>query len=111
MIQNSNTITNGRGAAAILAAGLACFLIGSLSLISSMFPAASKIFTFYAPTADISGISTIAIVSWLVVWRILFQTWHNKTVRIVWVNLFAFLMLVVGLFLTCPFFVDFLQGK
>jgi len=102
MTQNSDTISNGPGAAAILSAGLGCFLVGFFSLFAAVYPPASKFFTFYPSVGDISGITASAVVIWLVAWHILFKVWHNKTVQMGWVNLLAFIMLILGLLLTFP---------
>lgn len=111
MIQNPDTIQNGPGAAAILAAGFGCFLVGLFALMGDAFPAVSKFFTFYKPTGALSGVTTSAIVIWLFVWFILARVWRDKTVEMRWVNTFAFSFLVLSLLLTFPPFMDFLQGK
>jgi hypothetical protein len=111
MPENYNAIPNGPGAAAILAAGVGCFLIGLFALIGDAYAPAATFFTFYAPSGPLSGVTTSAIVIWLALWYTLARLWHSKTVRMWWVNLLAFLLLALSLFLTFPPFMDFLQGK
>lgn len=111
MEQNSHPITNGPGAAAILSAGIGCFLVGLFALTGDASPAAAKFFTFYTPTGPLSGVTTSAIVIWLVVWFFLARAWRDKTVSMRWVNTFAFLFLILSLLLTFPPFMDLLQGK
>lgn len=111
MTQNFDTIPNGPGAAAILAAGFGCFLVGLFALIGDAFPVVSKFFTFYKPTGALSGVTTSAIIIWLVGWYILSRAWHDKNVEMKWVNIFAFSFLLLSLLLTFPPFTELLQGK
>ncbi len=67
--------------------------------------------TFYLPTGPLSGVSSMAILLWLVTWFILARRWRTKTVAIAKVNATAFLLLALGILLTFPPFADFLQGK
>jgi hypothetical protein len=107
----TSEVLNGPGAAAILSAGLGCFLVGLFFLAEDALPAANTFFTFYAPAGALSGTTTAAVVIWLAVWWILSRAWRRKTLRMWWVNAVAFLLLTLGLLLTFPPFIDFLQGK
>lgn len=111
MSQNSETLLNGPGAAAILAAGIGCFLNGFFFLLEDASPVAKHFFTFYNPAGPLSGTTTTAVIIWLLVWLLLARIWRTKTVNIRWVNLVAFLLLACGLLLTFPPFIDMLQGK
>src|ERR1043166_7073129 len=110
MTQNLQNITNGPGAAAILAAGIGCFLNGLFFLISDAFPAAHSFFIFYNASGDLSGTTTSAIVIWLIIWYFLFKAWRTKEINMWWVNRISFSLLIFGLLLTFPPFIDFLQG-
>lgn len=111
MSENYNPMPNGPGAAAILAAGVGCFLVGLFALIGDAYTPAATFFTFYTPTGPLSGVTTSAIVIWLALWYVLALRWRTKTVNMRWVNLLAFLLLALSLLLTFPPFMDFLQGK
>jgi len=102
MSDSTNTITNGPGAAAILAAGIGCFLIGLFFLLAEASPAAKKFFTFYNPTGALSGKTTVAVIVWLLVWFILARAWRKRNVNMWWVNLAAFFLLALSLLLTFP---------
>jgi len=105
------TIPNGPGAAAILAAGIGCAALGIFALTGDAFPAANHFFTFYTPTGGLSGVSTSAIIVWLVSWFVLSRRWSAQTVALAKVNLVAFALLVVGMLLTFPPVMDLIQGK
>ncbi|MDX8450458.1 hypothetical protein [Mesorhizobium captivum] len=105
------TIPNGPGAAAILAAGIGCAAIGILALAGDASTAIKSLLTFYKPTGALSGVTTVAIIIWLVAWFVLARRWGNETVAMSRVNIAAFALLLVGVLLTFPPFMDFLQGK
>ncbi len=110
-MRDGDAIPNGPGAAAILSTGIGCFALGVLSTLSDAFPAVSNRLTFYGPTGDLSGVTTTAIVIWLVVWVILGRRWSNRQVAIARINVAALALLALGVLLTFPPFMDLLQGK
>jgi len=108
---SNQNLTNGSGAAAILAAGIGSAALGIFALTNDAFPAANKFFTFYHPTGGLSGVSTMAVVVWLVAWFVLGRQWSGKTIALAKVNLASFLLLLVGVLLTFPPVMDLIQGK
>jgi hypothetical protein len=106
-----HAIPNGPAAAAILAAGIGCFAVGLFATAGDAWPAVAKFFTFYRPTGALSGVTTSAIVVWLVVWYALSRRWGRKAVALGKVNLAAFVFLALGVLLTFPPFMDLVQGK
>jgi hypothetical protein len=65
----------------------------------------------YNPTGTLSGVTTLAIIIWLVAWFVLARQWGTKTVDVVRINWISFALLAVGFLLTFPPFMDLLQGK
>ncbi|HZY62707.1 MAG TPA: hypothetical protein VFE38_09285 [Edaphobacter sp.] len=110
-LQQEEELANGPAAAAILSAGIGCFAIGLLAVIGDGSKQMAALFTFYRPTGPLSGVSSLGIAAWLVVWLVLAQRWRSKTVAISKVNLAAFVFLALGLLLTFPPFGDLLLGK
>jgi hypothetical protein len=106
-----NELPNGPGAAAILAAGIGCAAVGILALAGDASQAIGKLLNFYNPVGTLSGVSTVSIIIWLVAWFGLARVWGTKTVALGKVNSIAFALLIVGLLLTFPPFMDLLQGK
>lgn len=107
----TETIPNGPGAAAVLAAGIGCAAIGILDLAGDASEAIGRLLNFYNPTGTLSGVTTVAIIVWLVTWFALNRLWHTRTVAMAKVTVAAFALLVVGFLLTFPPFMDLLQGK
>lgn len=95
----------------MLAAGAGCFALGVLAVAGDGSKAVAKLLTFYRPTGPLSGVSTVAILVWLVGWIMGNRFWREKTVAITKVSTVAFVLLAVGLLLTFPPFEDLLLGK
>lgn len=104
-------IPNGLGAAAIVSAGIGCATVGILALAGDASKSVNTMLTFYKPTGALSGVTTVAILAWLISWVILARAWRAKNVNMVRVNVIAFTLLLVGLLLTFPPFMDLLQGR
>ena len=111
MSQNVDRIPNGPGAAAILAAGIGSAVLGILSLAGDASDKIGKLLNFYNPAGTLAGVTTVTIVIWLVAWFFLARLWGAKTVAMGKINLAAFALLIVGLLLTFPPFMDLLQGR
>ena len=96
------TIPNGPGAAAILAAGIGCAAVGIVTLAAEVSETIHDLLNFYSPVGPLSGKTTVAIIIWLAAWFVLSRLWRTTTVAMRQVNLAAFIMLAVGLLLTFP---------
>ena len=108
---DGDTIPNGSGAAAILAAGIGCAAVGLLSLAGDASDAIGRLLNFYKPTGTLSGVTTVAIIVWLVAWFAFNGLWREQTVPMVKISVAAFALLAVGFLLTFPPFMDLLQGR
>lgn len=108
---DEDTVPNGSGGAAILAAGIGCAGIGILAFAGDASNAIGSLLNFYNPTGTLSGVTTVAIIVWLVAWFALNRVWRGRTVSMTLVNVLAFAGLAVGFLLTFPPFMDLLQGK
>jgi hypothetical protein len=109
--QEAVDLPNGPAAAAILSAGIGCLTLGLFAFAGDASPAIGRLFIFHQPTGPLSGVTSSAIVIWLVVWYASSRRWRSKAVAMGRVNLVAFLSLAFGILLTFPPFMDFLQGK
>ena len=102
---------NGDGMAAILAAGLGCAALGVFDFSGDAFESVGRFFNFYNPTGTLSGVTLTAIVVWLAAWRVLAKRWGHRNVSVGKTSVVAGALLVVGLLLTFPPFMDLPQGK
>jgi len=109
--QGVRPLPNGPGAAAILAAGIGCATLGVLAFAGDASAAIGKMLNFYNPTGSLSGVTTIAIVVWLIVWFFLARAWEKQEVNLRTISVISYVLLAVGFLLTFPPFMDLLQGK
>ncbi len=105
------SIPTGPGAAAILAAGIGSLALGISAFAADAVPAIARAMSFWPPSGPLSGVTSCAIVVWLASWIVLGRRWANQEVNLLPVNVVAILMLIGGLLLTFPPFMDVLQGR
>jgi hypothetical protein len=103
--------TNGKGAAAIMAVAIGLLVLGVFTLAGDAVPAAAGFFNIWTPTGPLSGVTGLAILVWLGAWWLLSRLWTARDISLKHVNWAAALMIVAGLLLTFPPFMDLLQGK
>jgi hypothetical protein len=101
-------LTNGSGAAAILAAGIGSFALAVLACAGDKSAAVKNSLVFYKPTGPLSGVTTAAILIWLLMWGILECRWRNRTVASGRIYGIALALLCLSLLLTFPPVVDLL---
>jgi|SRR6185437_4217668 hypothetical protein len=104
-------ITNGPGAAAILAAAGGCFVLGVLALASDASAPLAQALKVWRPTGPLSGVTDLAILIWLAAWFGLHRLWRRRNMSMTRVNVAAILLFLGGFLLTFPPFMDLLQGK
>jgi hypothetical protein len=110
-MSDPSDLPNGPGAAAILAAGVGALALGLFALAGDAVPSLRRAFSIWAPTGPLSGVTTFAMLAWLIAWLILARLWSGRQVRLGLVNAAALAMLAAGLLLTFPPVMDFIQGK
>ena len=103
---NAPALPNGSGAAAILAAGVGSFALAVLAFAGDKSTAVKTSLIFYKPTGPLSGVTTAAILIWLLTWVILEWRWRNRTVAIGRIGALALALLGLSLLLTFPPVVD-----
>ena len=101
-MNSSKPRNNGSGAAAILSAGIGAFALAVLAVAGDKSAPIARSLIFYKPTGPLSGVTTTAIVIWLVAWGILEWRWRNRTVGAGRISVIALALLGVSLLLTFP---------
>jgi hypothetical protein len=101
-IPAATSVPNGAGAAAILAAGIGSVLLAVFAILGDKSSAFKHLFNIYKPTGPLSGVTTAAIIAWLLAWGLLHIRWRSRNVGLVRVNATAFVLLCLGLLLTFP---------
>ncbi len=99
---DTQALTNGSGAAAILSAGVACFALAVLAILADKSALIKSSLVFSKPTGPLSGVSTVAILVWLFTWGILEWRWRKKIVAAGRINAVALAPLALSLILTFP---------
>jgi len=107
----ADTLTNGPGAATVLAAAAGGLTLGVLALLGDAFPAISAALNLWKPTGALSGVTDIAILVWLIAWFLLWRRWAQRSVDMRRVGWTAVAMFVVAAVFTFPPTMDLLQGK
>jgi hypothetical protein len=100
-------LTNGAGVAAILSAGLAAFALSLLAIAGDKSAHLKSMLVFYTPTGPLSGVTTVAILFWLITWALLHRLWRNRTLAIGPTSAVAFVLLGLSFLLTFPPIADF----
>jgi hypothetical protein len=103
---NAPAVRNGSGAAAILAAGIGCFTLAVLACAGDKSAMVKNSLILYRPTGQLSGVTTAAILIWLLTWGILGWRWRNRAVAVGRVSAVALTLLGLSLLLTYPPIVD-----
>lgn len=99
---DSAALQNGAGAAALLAAGIGSFALAVFAIAADQVSSIKNLMIFYKPTGPLSGVTTSAIVVWLVVWAILDVRWKKRTVSLRNIATAALVLLALSLLLTFP---------
>ena len=103
---NAPALTNGSGAAAILAAAIGNLALAVLACAGDKLAAVKSLLIFYKPTGQLSGVTSVAILIWLITWGILEWRWRNRTVAVGRITTISLALLGLSLLLTFPPVVD-----
>jgi len=102
MNKTQQTITNGRAAAAVLAAGAGSFAMGLFTTLKAVSKTIKGFYVFYFPTGELSGISSLAVLTWLTVWIVLHTSWKDRQIHFGKVFLITLVLIALGLLGTFP---------
>jgi hypothetical protein len=111
MTATPNTSPNGPVAAALLSCALGCFALAVLAVAADGSKRLAAALIFYRPTGPLSGVTTVALVLWLICWATLARVWSAKSVPLGKIGAAAFALLAASLLLTFPPFGDLLLGR
>jgi hypothetical protein len=98
----TSALKSGSGAAALLAAAVACFALAVLAILSDKSDSIRSSLIFYKPTGPLSGVTTCAILIWFVTWILLEWRWRERMVAVERIVAVAFALLALSLILTFP---------
>jgi uncharacterized membrane protein len=92
----------------MLAAGIGSFVLAVLAVAGDKSVAVKNSLNFYKPTGPLSGVTTVAIVVWLLAWGFLEWHWGKRDVAMGRINRVSLALLLLGILLTFPPIADFL---
>jgi hypothetical protein len=95
-------LPNGPAAAAVLATGIGCFALGLLTVLSTAFTPLANVLQFYQPTGPLTGVSTLAVVVWLIAWLVYHRLWRQKQMRFTTVLVVTLVLILLGVIGTFP---------
>jgi hypothetical protein len=102
------SIPNGSGAAAMLAAAIGGFVLAITAFAGDKSVHIKNSLNLYKPTGPLSGVTTVAIAVWFLVWGFLEWRWGKRTVAMSRTIRLSLVLLVLSILLTFPPIVDLL---
>lgn len=93
---------NGPGAAALLAAGVGALVLAVLAIVADHITLFKTAMIFYKPTGPLSGVTTSAVMLWLIIWVALHARWRKRTVALARISTVTFVLLLLSVLLTFP---------
>jgi hypothetical protein len=93
---------SGPAAAVVLAAGLACFILGLLSVLTAASSGVSDALTLSERVGDVSGISTAAAAMFFAGWAALTVAWRHANPPLTRIALASGALIALGVLGTFP---------
>ena len=104
MDKPESVIRNGIAGAALIGAGIGCLALGLLTFLTKISNTIETALDFYHPTGPVSGITTLAVIVWIVAWVALHRVWRNQEVDFRKVYIVTLVLVGLGLMGCFPFF-------
>jgi hypothetical protein len=93
---------SGPAAAVVLAAGLACFTLGLLSVLTAASGSVSDALTLSERVGDVSGVSTATAAVFFAAWAALTLAWRHANPPLIRIALASGALIALGLVGTFP---------
>ena len=97
---------NGPIVAAMLAAGIGCFVLGLMVSLGQGSKAISDMLNLYNPVGPLGGKTLVAVVVWFVVWGILASKWKDQSADFGKMYKATLILVGLGLLGSFPLFFD-----
>jgi hypothetical protein len=107
-MMNQQSENNGPIVAAMLAAGIGCFVLGLMVSLGQGSKAISDILNLYNPVGPLGGKTIVAVVVWLIAWGVLASKWKDRSADFGKVYKVTLILVALGLLGTFPLFFDLL---
>jgi fluoride ion exporter CrcB/FEX len=100
--RSSRTFHNGPAAAAVLAAGVGCAVLGLFTLLSEAIEPIHNFMELSSAVGPLSGKTTFAVLVWLIAWVGLHLWWRDRKMSFRAVYVVTLVLVGVGFVLTFP---------
>lgn len=104
------TRPSGPAAAVVLAAGLASFALGLLSVLTAASTSVSAALTLSERVGDLSGLTTTTAIVFFIAWAALAIAWRHADPPLVRIATATAILIAFGLLGTFPPFFNFIGG-
>jgi hypothetical protein len=105
-MMNQQSENNGPIVAAMLAAGIGCFVLGLMVSLGQGSKAISGMLNFYDPVGPLGGKTIVAVVVWLIAWGVLASKWKDQSADFGKVYTVTLILVGLGLLGSFPLFFD-----
>ncbi len=105
-MMNQQAIKNGSPVAAMLAAGIGCFVLGLMTILCENITAFGNFFNFINPVGNLTGKTWVAILAWIISWGILCNKWRDQEVDFKKIYKVTLVLVALGLLATFPLIFD-----
>jgi hypothetical protein len=93
---------NGEADAALLAAGIGCFAMGLLTLLSEVSESIGGMLGWSSAVGALSGKSTLSVIVWLVCWFLLHMAWRGRALDDAKIAKLSYVLIGLGFLGTFP---------
>jgi hypothetical protein len=101
----------GSAAAALIAAGIGCFVLGLFTTLNEVSSTLSDGLNWWNSVGPLSGKTALGVFAWIISWAILWPLYRNKR-RSLWTAFIIMVVLIViGLVLTFPPFFELFAAE
>jgi hypothetical protein len=100
------SIPNGSGAGAIVATAIGIFVLAVIAFAGDKSAPIKNSLNFYKPTGPLSGVTTVAILVWILTWGLLEWRWGKRALAMSRINIISLTLLVLSVLLTFPPVID-----
>ncbi len=97
---------DGPFAAALLATGIGCFLLGLLTTLAEVSGGFRTLLNFYNPVGPLSGKTTYAVILYVISWAVLHYMWKGRDNMVRFVLRPFVVLTLLGLLGTFPIFFE-----
>ena len=106
MTNSHETVNSGIAAAAFVAAGIGCAVLGLLTTLAQISEGVKNLLNWWNPAGPLSGKSGVAVIIWIASWIVLHMLWKNKQVTVRRALTVTLVLIAAGTIGTFPTFFE-----